>query len=83
MPVEGRIAGSSWTVVWRRDAVNAAGDIFAKTVVPKTDTLYDSELEQELMENLETAWLADCADSVVSSSLLPEMSLKCRQRPVA
>ena len=46
-------------------------------------TLDDSELEQELVENRETAWLADWADSVVSCSLLPEISLRCRQRPVA
>ena len=64
-------------------AVNAAGDLFAKTVVPKNDALEDSELEQELVENRETAWLADWADSVVSCSLLPEISLRCRQRPVA
>ena len=63
-------------------AVNAAGDLFAKSVVPKNDTLDDTELEHELVEIRENSWLADWGDSVVSCSLLPEISLRCKQRPV-
>ena len=35
------------------------------------------------MENRETAWPADWADSAMGCSLLPDSSLRCRQRPVA
>jgi len=63
-------------------AVNAAGDLFAKTIVPKGDIFEDSELDQEMVETRDTAWLDAWADSVVSCSLLPEISLKCRQKQI-
>jgi len=42
----------------------------------------EREPEQELVETRETAWLDAWANSVVSCALLPEMSLKYRQRPL-
>jgi len=61
-------------------AVNAAGDLFAKTIVPSDDSIDDPELEKELVEKREDSWLATWADSVVGCSQLPRIVLKTNHR---
>ena len=64
-------------------ADNAAGDLFGKRVVPKDKSLDNVELEAEVVEARDNSWLATWADSVISCSMLPEISLRCKQRPLA